>query len=204
MIEQILPNLYQIEIPLPNNPLRALNSYFIRGKERNLLIDTGFNLDICRLAMDQALKELDVSMENTDLFITHYHSDHVGLVEYLAVPTNTVWMSEADAKMVEDHYKEKIFQTRNIKHLYHSGLLADGTPNLPEAEAIVKYAGKGFVNFTKLHGGDRIYVGEYLFQCLETPGHTHGHMCLYEPNKKIFISGITFWPKLPRISAYGL
>ncbi|GAF68517.1 unnamed protein product, partial [marine sediment metagenome] len=34
-----------------------------------------------------------------------------------------------------------------------------------------------------------INIGDYLFKCIETPGHTNGHMCLYEPSKKIFISG---------------
>jgi glyoxylase-like metal-dependent hydrolase (beta-lactamase superfamily II) len=191
MIEQILPNLYRIEIPLPDNPLRALNSYFIRGPERNLLVDTGFNLEDCRLAMEQALQELDAGMENTDLFITHYHSDHAGLLEYLVRPTNTVWMSESDAQMLEANYKENIFPIRNTRHLYHSGLLAEGTPNLPEEEAVVKYASKKgfFVPFAVRHEGDPIHVGEYRFQCLETPGHTHGHMCLYEPEQKILIAG---------------
>ena len=30
MIECILPNIYRIEIPLPKNPLKALNSYLIK------------------------------------------------------------------------------------------------------------------------------------------------------------------------------
>ena len=34
------PQIYKIKIPLPNNPLKVLNSYFIQGKDRNLLIDT--------------------------------------------------------------------------------------------------------------------------------------------------------------------
>ncbi len=67
MIEQLRENIYRIEIPLPKNPLKALNSYFIRGRERNLLIDTGFNQDECRSAMDQAVQELEFSMENTDI-----------------------------------------------------------------------------------------------------------------------------------------
>jgi glyoxylase-like metal-dependent hydrolase (beta-lactamase superfamily II) len=32
-------------------------------------------------------------------------------------------------------------------------------------------------------------IGDYLFECIETPGHTPGHICLYEPSKKIFICG---------------
>lgn len=41
MIEEILTNLYKIEIPLPKSPLKALNSYVIKDTERNLIIDTG-------------------------------------------------------------------------------------------------------------------------------------------------------------------
>jgi len=47
MIEQVLPDLFRIEIPLPNSPLRSLNSYLIKGKERFLIIDTGMNREEC-------------------------------------------------------------------------------------------------------------------------------------------------------------
>ena len=32
-------------------------------------------------------------------------------------------------------------------------------------------------------------VGGYNLQCIETPGHTAGHVCLYEPERKILFSG---------------
>ena len=32
-------------------------------------------------------------------------------------------------------------------------------------------------------------MGGYLFECIETPGHTPGHICLYESSKKVFICG---------------
>jgi len=37
----------------------------------------------------------------------------------------------------------------------------------------------------------KIKAGEYVFKVLHTPGHTRGSICLYEPNKKILISGDT-------------
>jgi glyoxylase-like metal-dependent hydrolase (beta-lactamase superfamily II) len=40
-----------------------------------------------------------------------------------------------------------------------------------------------------LKEGNTISIGDYAFRCIETPGHTRGHMCLYEPNKKIFVAG---------------
>ena len=41
MTECISEGLYRIPVPLPGNPLRELNSYLLRGRERSLLIDTG-------------------------------------------------------------------------------------------------------------------------------------------------------------------
>ena len=50
MVQEVFENVYSIDVELPNNPLRWLNSYYIDngGTSRNLLIDTGFNMPECR------------------------------------------------------------------------------------------------------------------------------------------------------------
>lgn len=82
MIEHICaePDIYRIEVPLPNNPLRYLNSYVVRGRDRFLVIDTGFNRPECREALFTGLDSLRVDLARTDLFLTHLHADHTGLV----------------------------------------------------------------------------------------------------------------------------
>ena len=84
VVEEVLPQLFRAEIPLPRNPLKAVNSYIIRDRERSLVIDTGMNRDECREAMMAALKELQVDLRRTDLYITHMHVDHLGLAVMLA------------------------------------------------------------------------------------------------------------------------
>ena len=42
VVEQVKENIYRLGVTLPQNPLSELNSYLIRGGERDLLIDTGF------------------------------------------------------------------------------------------------------------------------------------------------------------------
>ena len=51
MYTQIEGNIYTIPVPLPNNPLRNLNSYVILDGERSLVIDTGFRKEECRKAL---------------------------------------------------------------------------------------------------------------------------------------------------------
>jgi glyoxylase-like metal-dependent hydrolase (beta-lactamase superfamily II) len=64
MIEEIVTNLYKIEIPLPESPLKSVNSYVIKSQGRNLIIDTGMNREECLNAMMAGLKELAVRIEN--------------------------------------------------------------------------------------------------------------------------------------------
>ena len=66
MPQQIIPNLYRIPVPLPGNPLKELNAYLIRGKDRCLLVDTGFRQDPCRQALFSQLKELGLELNPSD------------------------------------------------------------------------------------------------------------------------------------------
>jgi glyoxylase-like metal-dependent hydrolase (beta-lactamase superfamily II) len=52
-----------------------------------------------------------------------------------------------------------------------------------------KFSVKENLAFHILKEGDTMGIGNYVFKCVETPGHTWGHMCLYEPNRKIFVAG---------------
>ena len=65
MPREVMRNIYRIPVPLPNNPLRELNCYLIRGKDRS---DTGFRQETCRRALFDGLQELNVRMEDTDIF----------------------------------------------------------------------------------------------------------------------------------------
>ena len=89
MIEVVAENIYRIEVRMPGNPLKALNSYFIRGDEQDLLIDTGFKLPECREDLKEGLKKLNSHQQRRNILLTHLHSDHSGLAdefvgEYLA------------------------------------------------------------------------------------------------------------------------
>lgn len=204
MIEQVLPDIFKIEIPLPKNPLRATNSYLIRGEKRNLLVDTGFNCEESRQAMVRALGELNVQMEDTDLFITHLHSDHAGLLSYLVTPETRVFMSEPDAYIVGGGQGSSYWQIFS-RFLISSGLIADGIENTIERHPGYRYAPETFDGFTIVEDGYEIIVGSYCFQCLETKGHTPGHICLYDKDKKLLLSGDHILGKItPNITLWQL
>ncbi len=185
MIEEIGTHLYKIEIPLPRNPLRALNSYAIKSPERNLIIDTGWNQQECMDAMQAGLKKLRIDIRKTDFFITHVHTDHLGLVSSLVTDTSTIYFNQSEADRIKSGISPDDFMT-------FAGL--NGFPE-KELQRIAdthpgwKFRAEGPLSFHILKEGDTLRVSDYVFHCVETPGHSKGHMCLYEPRKKILVAG---------------
>ena len=185
MIEEILTNLYKMEIPLPESPLKYLNSYVIKAQDRNLIIDTGMNREECLKAMMSGLRELAVDISKTDFYITHLHADHLGLVSSLATGSSTIYFNQPDA----DRIKAGIFLEDLIKFARLNGFPEDELQTIPYSHPGFKFRPKGELAFHTLKEGDTIRISDYIFNCVETPGHTKGHMCLYEPSKKIFVAG---------------
>jgi glyoxylase-like metal-dependent hydrolase (beta-lactamase superfamily II) len=185
MAEEIFPNLFREEIPLPQNPLKAINSYVIKDDGRFLMIDTGMNRPECLKAMETYIQEIGVDLERTDFFITHLHADHLGLVSELARPSSKVYFNRPDSEIIQDtHHWEEMADTARLNGFPESDILT----------AISRHPGKRYhasrpLPLTLLREGDKIEIGGYFLVCIETPGHTRGHLCLYEPAKKLFFSG---------------
>jgi glyoxylase-like metal-dependent hydrolase (beta-lactamase superfamily II) len=185
MVEEIRSNLFRNEIPLPDNPLKYLNSYVVKAADRNLIIDTGLNRKECLDAMEAGLRELDIDLERTDFFITHLHADHFAMVSKLVRATREVYFNRPDREfiLVPDRFE---------------AMVAYGTTNgFPEKELRMallnhpgyKYGAERIPDLVLLEDGDTLQAGDYNFSCVRTPGHTWGHTCLYDPREKILISG---------------
>jgi len=185
MCEEIFPNLFRVKIPLPESPLKYLNSYVIQGKKRNLIIDTGLNRTECFDAMQAGLKKIGIDLAKTDFFITHLHADHFGLVGRLATPTSNVFFSRPEKELIEswEGFDEM------INYAGQNGFPKDELRAALDKHPGAKYGSDWIPELKVLDDGNMIDVGDYHFRCVATPGHTMGHTCLYEPDKKILVAG---------------
>lgn len=69
-----------------------------------------------------------------------------------------------------------------------------GFPEEEQMSALKSYPGfkfglKSGLVFKFVNDGDEIKINDFLFKCIQTSGHSKGHMGLYESRGKIFISG---------------
>ena len=186
--EELIKGIYRIEIPLPDSPLKALNAYVIKGikgRERSLIVDAGMRRKECLDAMRAGLDALDVSLGDADFFITHFHADHIGLVSELATETTEIYLNGPDtARMVSGDFPGSL----------EGPALLHGFPVDEVRRALDRHPGRLYgprlpLRVTQTHDGQMIRAGGYDFQCVETPGHSFGHTCLYDAGHRVLISG---------------
>ncbi|MDQ1330221.1 MAG: hypothetical protein QG578_484 [Thermodesulfobacteriota bacterium] len=185
MTEEILPGLHRIKIPLPESPLKYLNSYVIKADGRNLIIDTGFNRNECLEAMNNGLREIKVDLADCDFFITHLHADHFGLIARLVTKKSKIYFSRPDKEIIESW---EGFEPM-IEYAGKNGFPENELRAALHQHPGYKYGSDWTPDMSVLEDGETITYGNYCFECVETPGHTLGHICLYEAAKKILIAG---------------
>lgn len=184
MIEEIQPNLFRVEVPLPNSPLKFLNSYVIRSSDRNLIIDTGLNRKECLDAMQSGLQQLDIDLAKTAFFITHLHADHFGLLSKLVTDTSQVFFNRPETELIEASGWWECMVAYAAKNGFPENELRAAIQSHPGRE----FGSEWVPEINILQDGDGISAGDYRFKCVSTPGHSLGHTCLYEPNKKILVA----------------
>ncbi len=201
MIEEIYPQIFRLEIPLPNNPLRAINSYVITSGERNLIIDTGFNSEGCKQFFMQGLDEIGISLKGSDLLVTHLHSDHCGLAAAISREGACVYAGETDGRLINEmtgtQYWDKFESYKRVFDLEKDKVSFEDHPGY-------RYWPKEPVDFRALTEGDLIELGQYSFRVVDIPGHTPGHIGLYEENHKLFFCGDHILDRItPNIAFWG-
>ena len=209
--EEVLKNIYRIPISLPNNPLKEMNSYLIRDPVRSLLIDTGFRLTACEEELMAGLKELETDPGSLDVFLTHMHADHSGQSSEIAGENQRILIGEPDGILLnklpipgEKWGGDKWVWPREKEVL--AGMPVEIIDNMEELNPAILYAPIGGAEYTFVNHGDILNVGGYSLQCVHTPGHSPGHMCLWDQQRGLIFTGdhvlfditpnITAWPSV--------
>jgi glyoxylase-like metal-dependent hydrolase (beta-lactamase superfamily II) len=189
MAEEILPSLFRVVVPLPNSPLRELNSYVLTARDRNLVIDTGMNRPECRAALEAGLDEIGIDLERTDFIATHLHADHHGLIPELLRTGRKAYMGAIDAQAMKGGLRGWAKGSPMGAYLARSGFPAADLEASFQSHPAFRFRSDRTVDYLPLHEGDTVEIGDYRFETIDTPGHTFGHISFYEPRKKIFLAG---------------
>jgi len=187
-------HIYRLQLPFPDSTLDYVNAYLVEGDRDNghLLIDTGWDTKEAFDSLKKQLVEIGINLEDiSQIVVTHVHPDHYGLAGKLKRLYNAkLALHHLEKDFIESRYINMDKLLQQMEHL----LQANGTP--PDELTKLQTASLPMIRFVTpvlpdvtLYGGETITTGYFSFKVLPTPGHASGHICLYEPGRKILFSG---------------
>lgn len=203
---EIVYGIYQVKLPLKDNPMGYVNTYLIQGTDGWVLLDTGWNDEESFEALSGQLKEIGLSFSDIRLIIvTHIHPDHFGQAGRVQQLSGA---SLAVHEVEKGYLDSKLLWANLISQEIEAWLRSNGVPAeyvitgmnssiemqhlLPEANPDVA-----------LSDGETISTGIFELQVIWTPGHSPGHICLYEPANRLLFTGDHILPEItPNISIH--
>ncbi|MFC1870862.1 MBL fold metallo-hydrolase [Chloroflexota bacterium] len=198
-MEEVIPGIFHISLPLPNPDLDHINTYLVRGESECLLIDTGWNTPEVFGSLEAQLAEIGVGFGDiSQIVVTHVHPDHYGLAGRLKQFSSArVALHHLETEFIESRYiNMEVLLTRMAKWLRINGVPDEELAELRTASIeMVKWVVPVLPDIV-LNGGETISLDSFHFQVLWTPGHSIGHIALYEPQRKLLISGDLVLPNI--------
>jgi len=196
---EVIPGIHRLQLPIPFGSLGHINPYLIQLEGGYLLIDTGWNTEEVFNSLKEQLAEIGISLEDIkQILITHIHRDHYGLVGKLKQLSQAeITTHYADKELIESRYINLENLLQQVGKLPHShGLPQDELSELKRASmGMLKYVSPTMPD-VMLQGSETISTRLFNFQVIWTPGHSPGHICLYEPVKKVLFSGDHLLPTI--------
>ena len=200
--ERVLPGLYRLRLPLPWPGVPHCNAWAVAWGDGFVLFDTGMHQPDSLAQLERALAMCSLRLEKTRLVVcTHAHTDHCGQAATIVQRAGCeVWMHpnhENLNRMIED---PEAVAARRIEVARQSGV--------PE-EPLRRYAAQRSSRESGIAGpiepdhdllnGVSVAsdLGEWVV--VETPGHAPSHVCLFQPERRLLVSGDHL---LGRISLY--
>jgi glyoxylase-like metal-dependent hydrolase (beta-lactamase superfamily II) len=203
-VEQVRPGLWSVPVPIPNNPLRYVLVYVFETDRGPYLIDAGWNTDDAYRTLVDGLGQVGFEVGDVQgVLVTHIHPDHYGLAGRLREASGAwVGLHPADAALIEERYEEP----GDLLEKMSAMLRRDGAP--PEEIAVLTNASmpvRPWVDAARpdvlIEDGDHPEIPGWDLTALWTPGHSPGHICLYEASHRLMLSGDHVLPRItPNIS----
>ncbi len=201
---EIMEGLCQLKVPIPNNPLGNLLAYLLKGKDSYTLVDTGWHTPEALEALERQLAELGVSLEQiTHVLITHVHPDHYGLAGKIKERSGAqIIMHAAEQPLIETRYRQPAGLLDTLGDwLTQHGVPPEDMPQLQRASMPVLSYVTVVEPDVMVQDGDVLRLEPWDLEMIWTPGHSPGHLCIYERSKKLLFSGDHVLPVItPNIS----
>ncbi len=200
--ERLLPGVWRLRLPLPWPGVPHCNAWAVAAGDGIVLFDTGMHEPGSLAHLERALAQVGLSLDHVRLIVcTHAHSDHYGqAAPIMARAGCELWMHPNHRHMTEAAADPEAALARRLEVARQSGVPEAPLRRYAEAR---KGQGIGIAEIVEpdrdLLPGVEITTDLGAWTVHETPGHAPSHVCLFQPEHRLLISGDHL---LGRVSLY--
>lgn len=207
-LTEITPGIFWLRMPLPFD-LDHINLYLIRDNDGFAILDTGIGTSRTKELWATIFGELNAPI--TKVICTHMHPDHIGMAGYLVekfkVPlymSNTEYFVgralSAGSRGASDWQDDEYLVRCGMSEEY----VAKAKENRKGSKGVGQVIHPIPLQFERLQAGDTLSLDGHVWQVMIGRGHSPEHVCLYNEQTNVLISGDHVLPIIsPNIGVYS-
>lgn len=194
-LTEIVPGVHELRLPIPFED-GLVNCFLLTGDGYVDMVDCGMRQDDSLALIRAAVRRLGGSLRR--LVVTHIHPDHYGAAGVLTEEFGAeLYLHRLEIPMVHPRYLELDTLVAEVgRWLEINGV--------PEPEAVeMKNSSRGLRDFVvpghvavQLDGAETLELGNRRLRVEWMPGHSPGHICLFDPEDGLFFAGDQLLPDL--------
>jgi glyoxylase-like metal-dependent hydrolase (beta-lactamase superfamily II) len=200
LIEEIVNDFYMITLPMPFR-LQHVHVFLLCHGDQVALFDTGLDTPENLLTLETAMQRIGKKVQDiVQVFITHSHIDHCGMAGRIKeISGAEIHMSELSQPFtLRSDGEIQLVKDFCLRH----GLPQDTTNGILSLFLTTRAEIAGPFHIDRsFPSHERQGFGNWEFQAISTPGHTHDHVSFYFPQEQILLAGDHVLPEItPNLS----
>jgi|1186.fasta_scaffold40093_1 glyoxylase-like metal-dependent hydrolase (beta-lactamase superfamily II) len=199
-VVEVVEGVFRLALPLGIHGVPTVSAYLLRAEDGDTLVDCGIAAGVDggnpgpdgTAAVSAALAAVGSTLERVErLVVTHAHIDHFGLAgEVVRRSGGELWMHRRTDLDLEKYADPDEAVDRRTLMLADHGLfgpeLTESSEGLRDWMPVMPSVGRPS---RLLDGGEQFTAAGRTWEVVHTPGHSPGHVCLWNADERLLCSG---------------
>jgi len=195
-LSEVEAGIFELRLPIPFED-GLVNVFFFSDGDVADLLDCGMNSEESLEAIRDAMAHIGARRLRR-LLVTHIHPDHYGAAGVLAGPGKAdLYIHRLEVPLVHPRYVELEHLVEEVRtYLLVNGVPGEEAEVLSNSQRALSQVVKTADASVQLDGAEVVEMGRHQLRVEWTPGHSPGHVCLWEPVQGLLFAGDHVLPEL--------
>jgi glyoxylase-like metal-dependent hydrolase (beta-lactamase superfamily II) len=204
--ERTLPGVWRLRLPLPWPGIPHCNAWALAAGDGIVLVDTGLHEAGSVAHLERALDMVGLRLEHVRLLVcTHAHIDHCGQAPTIVERAGCeLWMHPNHAHLTRSQEDPDAALARRLEIARSAGVPEEPLRRWAQERPEASFGVAGAVRPDRdLVDGVTIDTDLGTWETVETPGHAPSHVCLWQRERRLLISGDHLLGRVSLFFEYG-